>query len=103
LLHPTDELNTFGTVALAAGTALYLVGSIAGNLRATGRLLTKRIVGIIAATVWVVTAGPRVPVAITFTGVALVIAVIATTETARHSPPSSSNPDESAAHPSSTP
>jgi low temperature requirement protein LtrA len=103
LLHPTDELNAFGTVTLAAGTALYLVGSIAGNLRATGRPLTERIVGLIAATFWVVTAGPRVPAAITFTGIAVVMSVIATTETARHSRPSSSNRDKSSAHPPSTP
>jgi low temperature requirement protein LtrA len=103
LLHPTDELNTYGTATLAAGTALYLGGFVAGNLRATGRLLTERIVGLVAATVWVLTAGPRVPVVITFTGVAVGIAVIATTEAARRSTRASGNLDKGGAHPPSTP
>jgi len=51
LLHPTDPLVAFATTALAVGPALYLAGFVAGNLRATGKLLGARAAGLVAAVV----------------------------------------------------
>jgi low temperature requirement protein LtrA len=81
LLHPTDELNPFATTALAGGTALYLVGFVVGNLRATGRLLYERTVGLVAAAAWVLVTGPSVSAVVAVAGVALVLAAIAAVET----------------------
>ena len=43
IAHPSDPLEDFGRFALAAGTALYLLGIVAAHLRATRKLLVERV------------------------------------------------------------
>ncbi len=103
LLHPTAELDSFGTLSLAAGTGLYLAGFVIGNLRATGRLLTERLVGLLAVTTWIVVAGPTVSATITVTGVALIVGAIATIETMRRNTGPDVGPEDSSPPASSSP
>jgi low temperature requirement protein LtrA len=84
LLHPTEPLNTFATTALAAGPALYLAGFVIGNLRATGRILHTRLVGLIAIVTITALAGPRVGALASIAAVAAAIIAIAAVEGATH-------------------
>lgn len=45
-LSADSRLEPFGVAALTAGPALYLAGFVVGNLRATGRLLPARTIGL---------------------------------------------------------
>ncbi|MQA00033.1 MAG: hypothetical protein GEU80_12025 [Dehalococcoidia bacterium] len=44
IAHPSVPLEGFAQFALAAGVLLYLLGIVAGHLRATGELLIERVV-----------------------------------------------------------
>lgn len=81
LLHPTAPLNNFAVTALAVGPTLYLAGFIIGNLRATGRILHTRFVGLIAIAAIAVMAGPRTSALATTAAVAATIITIAAIET----------------------
>ena len=83
LLHPADPLDAFATAALAVGTALYQAGFVIGNLRATGRLLVTRAVGLVVAVAWVLVAGPSVGAVVTVGVLALITAVVAAAESRR--------------------
>jgi len=85
LLHPDEALDSFGVVALAAGVGAYVVGFVIGNVRATGRLLTERVVGLGVAIAWVALAGPSLRATATVIGVAAVVGTIAAVETTRRS------------------
>lgn len=81
LLHPTAPLDNFAVTALAAGPALYLSGFVIGNLRATGRILHARLVGLIAVVALAVIAGPRTSALTSTAAVAAVVIAIAAVET----------------------
>jgi low temperature requirement protein LtrA len=80
LLHPTEPLNTFAVTALAVGPGLYLAGFIIGNLRATGRILHTRLVGLIAIVTIAALAGPHVSALASTAAVAATIIAIAAIE-----------------------
>jgi low temperature requirement protein LtrA len=84
LLHPTEPLNTFGTTALAVGPALYLAGFVIGNLRATGRILHTRLVGLIAIVTIAIAAGPRIGALASIAAVGAAIVALAAVEGATH-------------------
>jgi low temperature requirement protein LtrA len=83
LLHPEEPLGSFGVAALAVGPALFLGGFVAGNFRATGRVLVERAIGIVAAVAVALGLGPEVDPPVTLWFLAGVVAAIAATETAR--------------------
>jgi low temperature requirement protein LtrA len=87
LLHPTDPLDAFATTALAVGPALYLAGFVAGNLRATGRLLGTRAAGLVAVVVAAVALGPRVDAIVTVGLVAAVVVGVAAVESVQRPAP----------------
>ena len=60
LAHPGDPLDSFGALALGLGPALFLLGFVAGNLRATGRLLVERSVAMLLMAVAVPLAGAEI-------------------------------------------
>jgi low temperature requirement protein LtrA len=84
LLHPTESMNSFAITALAVGPALYLAGFVIGNLRATGRILHTRLVGLIVIVAIAVIAGPRVSALASTAAVATAIIAIAAIEGASH-------------------
>ena len=77
LAHPTDPLNAFGVLALALGPALYFLGFIFGNARATGRILWTRAVGLIVVVAVAVAAGNALNALAAVALVALVIVAVA--------------------------
>ena len=81
LLHPTEGLDTFGITALALGPALYLAGFIGGNLRATGHLLTTRLVGLVGVLAAAVIAGHTLSSTGAVAAVTAVIVAVAAAET----------------------
>jgi low temperature requirement protein LtrA len=83
LRHPTERLGSFGITALAAGPALYLAGFVAGNLRATGRLLVDRALGLLAVVGVALAAGTAATATVAIAAVAAVIVAIAAFETVR--------------------
>jgi low temperature requirement protein LtrA len=80
LLHPTEPLNTFALTALAAGPGLYLAGFVIGNLRASGRILRTRLVGLIAIITIAALAGPHVSALASTAAIAATIIAIAAIE-----------------------
>ena len=60
LLHPDEPLPWFGATALALGGGLYLAGFVIGNLRATGRVLVPRLVGLVVVVVGALAFGTRI-------------------------------------------
>lgn len=80
LAHPTESLDPFAVTALAAGPALYLGGFVAGNLRATGRLLHVRLVGLAVVAAAALVAGPRAPALVTVAAVTATILTVAVLE-----------------------
>jgi low temperature requirement protein LtrA len=82
LLHPTEELGSFGITALAVGPGLYLAGFVAGNLRATGRLLPTRTLGLVAVVAAAFTGGHALPATAAVGAVAAVVIAVAATERA---------------------
>jgi low temperature requirement protein LtrA len=87
LLHPTDPLDSFAITALATGPALYLAGFVIGNRRATGSILTTRLVGLVAVVAAVAVLGPRASAILSVAAVAATIIAIAAVETRqRHAP-----------------
>jgi low temperature requirement protein LtrA len=87
LLHPTDPLEGFAVTALALGPALYLAGFVAGNLRATGRILPIRVAGIVGVLVVALVLGPRVAALATMAGVAAVLTAVGVVETLQRRAP----------------
>jgi low temperature requirement protein LtrA len=83
LLHPTEPLDDFATTALAVGPALYLAGFVIGNLRATGRILHTRLVGLIAIVTIAITVGPHISALAIIAAVAAAIVAIAAVESAQ--------------------
>jgi low temperature requirement protein LtrA len=83
LVHPDEPLGDFASTALVIGPAIYLAGFVIGNWRATGELLTTRVIGIavVVGVGWL--AGPNVRPAISSGLLALAIASIAIAETRR--------------------
>jgi low temperature requirement protein LtrA len=80
LVHPTDPLNTFAVTALALGPSLYLAGFVFGNLRATGRILPTRLVGLILVAVIALVVGPHATAFVSTGAVAATIVAIAAIE-----------------------
>jgi low temperature requirement protein LtrA len=80
LLHPTEPLNTFAVTALAVGPGLYLAGFVIGNLRATGRILHTRLVGLIAIVTIAALAGPHISALASTAAIAASIIAIAAIE-----------------------
>jgi low temperature requirement protein LtrA len=85
LLHPTEPLSPFAVTALAVGPALYLSGFVLGNLRATGRILPTRLVGLIVIVAIAVFAAPHISALASTAAVAAAIIAIAAIEGATHS------------------
>lgn len=81
LAHPHDELNTFGITALAVGPGQYLVGFVLGNLRATGRVLVARTIGLAAVVMAAVTVGNAATATWALAAVTALVVAIATVET----------------------
>jgi low temperature requirement protein LtrA len=82
LEHPDEPLSTAGRWALGLGAAVYLLGSVAGRLRAIRRVAWERAVGAVAAVVAVVVLR-RLDAVWLFTAVTGVLAVVVTLESAR--------------------
>lgn len=80
LLHPADQLASFGVAALAVGPALYLAGFVAGNLRATGKLLITRAVGLVAAAAAAIGVGNNFSATAAVAAVAAVLVAIGAAE-----------------------
>jgi low temperature requirement protein LtrA len=80
LLHPTEPLDSFAVTALALGPALYLAGFVVGNLRATGRILSTRLVGLIVIVAITVLAAPHISALASTAAVAAAIVAIAIIE-----------------------
>lgn len=85
VLHPDEHLESFAVAALAAGPALFLGGFVVGNLRATGRVLVPRLVGLITSVAVVLIAGPRLAATVSVGIVASIIVGIAAIETVQRS------------------
>ncbi len=81
LLHPTDRLNSFGVAALAVGPGLFLAGFVAGNLRATGHVLTNRAVGLPGIVIAALLGGTTLSGTGALAAVTVVIVAIAAAET----------------------
>jgi len=80
LVHPTDALNAFGVLALALGPALYFLGFIFGNARATGTVLWTRVVGLVAVVAVAVAAGTALTAVVAVALVAVVVVAVAAAE-----------------------
>ncbi|MBK9177996.1 MAG: low temperature requirement protein A [Acidimicrobiales bacterium] len=83
LLHPTDPLDAFGRAAIAGGLALFLVGFVLGNARATHTLLVERAVGAVAIVAFVAVGGRHLAAAVVLTAVALALVAITAREAHR--------------------
>lgn len=102
MAHPTDRLPTAGLWALGAGLALFSAGFIAGNLRATGRILTERLVAFVVVVVVTATLGPSVSAIALTAMLAVALVILATIETLRRAQPVAESPSVSGAGPSTT-
>ncbi len=85
LLHPSAALEPFAVASLAASVVLYLGGFVLGNLRATGRVLVARLVGLVVGAAWVAAAGPRTSAIVTVAVLAAVVWAVAGAEWGRAS------------------
>jgi low temperature requirement protein LtrA len=80
---PAEHLDTFGVTALAVGPALFLLGFVGGNLRATGRLLWTRVVGLVAIVVAAVIVSRSAAAIAAIATIAVALVAVATVETLR--------------------
>jgi low temperature requirement protein LtrA len=85
LLHPSEPLNPFAVTAVAVGPALYLSGFVLGNLRATGRILSTRLAGLIVIVAIAALAAPHISALASTAAVAAAMIAIAAIEGATHS------------------
>ena len=83
LLHPDEPLDGTGRTMVGVGLGLFLAGFVAGNLRATGRVLTERVVAAVVVAVGVVVVAPLVPTWVLLWLVAATLVVLAAVETVR--------------------
>jgi len=84
LAHPTEKLDSFGVAALAVGPGLYLAGFLAANLRATGRLLTARALGVVGVVAAAILGGNTLTAIGAVAAVTVVILAIAAVEGRAH-------------------
>jgi len=84
LAHPDEPLDGVGRTMVGVGLGLFLFGFIAGNARATGRVLPERVVAVVAVAIGVGVIAPFVPALVLLWMLAGTLVVLAGIETARH-------------------
>ena len=81
--HPTEPLGATGLVAVGGGLVLFLVGFIAGNVRARHTLLTERAFALVAVVAIVGLGGPRVAAAVLLVMLAMTLVTLGAVESVR--------------------
>ena len=80
---PVVVASVVAVVLAISNLGLFLAGFVAGNLRATGRVLTERVVAAVVVAVGVVVVAPLVPTWVLLWLVAATLVVLAAVETVR--------------------
>lgn len=83
LAHPDEPLDATGRTMVGVGLVLFLVGFIAGNLRANGGLRPERVVALAVVLLGVVVVAPHVTALVLLWMLAATLVLLAGTETAR--------------------
>jgi low temperature requirement protein LtrA len=83
LAHPDEALDVTGRTMVGVGLGLFLTGFVAGNLRATGRLLPERIAAGAAVAAVVTLVAPHVTASVLLWLLAAVLVAVAAVETVR--------------------
>lgn len=83
LAHPDEALDVTGRTMVGVGLGLFLAGFVAGNLRATGRLLPERIAAGVAVAAAVTLVAPHVTASVLLGLLAATLVAVAAVETAR--------------------
>ena len=83
IVHPSEPLEPFGRLAVAAGLALFLLGFVAAEARTSGNLLVERLVVAGATTALIVGLGDRLSALALLGALALTTILGAAIETVR--------------------
>lgn len=86
LLHPELHLDPFGRLAVASGLAMFQLGFVVGNYRATGRMFVERAVALVASTLLVAVAGSSFSALSVLVLLAVLQGATSAVESLRHRP-----------------